>query len=134
MSKFWSLVGLVWFGMVWIALNSTQSMTDKGRYRAARAAKKPVELGVVWIFFVFSGKSSTKTQIFYGQADRKGRVWGFSFESSWFRNFSIFLIVSDSVSKKFGIEKSIRSGITKMTDKLFRKCPLQTALHKMPFQ
>ena len=32
--------GLVWSGLVWRALNSTQSLTDKGGHRAARAAKK----------------------------------------------------------------------------------------------
>ena len=34
------LVGLVWFGLVWKALNPTQSVSNQGRYRAARAAKK----------------------------------------------------------------------------------------------
>ena len=41
-------------------------------------------------------------------------MWRFGFETSRFRNFSIFLVVSDSVSKNFGIEKSIGFGIVKI--------------------
>ena len=45
---------------------------------------------------------------------RWNRVWRFGFETSRFRNFSICWMVSDSVSKKFGIEKSIGFGIGKI--------------------
>ena len=37
-------------------------------------------------------------------------VWHFGFKTSRFRNFSIFWMVSVSVSKNFGIEKSIGIG------------------------
>ena len=42
------------------------------------------------------------------------RVWCFGFETSRFLNFSIFWMVSDSVSKRFGIVKSIGLGFVKI--------------------
>ena len=36
------------------------------------------------------------------------RVWRFGFETSWFQNFTICLIASDSVTKKFGMVRMNR--------------------------
>ena len=44
----------------------------------------------------------------------RNRVWHFGFETSQFRNFLIFLMVSVSVSENFGIEKSIGIGFGKI--------------------
>ena len=96
-------------GSDWQVLAVDSSHTGGSHCRPA-FKKNKAEIFMTLQKFTYRGNSSLACGY-----NRNGavRVWRFGFETSRFQKVFIFLMVSDSVLKKFGIEKSIGFGIEK---------------------